>query len=75
MDEVIDIFAPSRNTVDTVKGWLENAGISGKRVSQSANKQWLQFDAYVKEVESLFHTKYHAYEHEATGKINFACDQ
>ena len=74
-EEVIDIFAPSKETVDSVRGWLENAGITASRISQSANKQWLQFDAKVEEVEALLHTEYHAYEHKDTGKFNFACEK
>jgi len=44
-------------------------------VSQSVNKQWLQFDAKTSEVEKLLHTEYHEYEHAATGKTGIACDE
>ena len=71
---MIDIFAPSKATVETVRGWLESAGIEANRISQSVNKQWLQFDANVDEVEDLLHAEYHQYEHQGTGKINVACD-
>jgi tripeptidyl-peptidase-1 len=74
-EQVAEIFAPSQDTVDTVRGWLEAAGIASHRVSQSVNKQWLQFDAKAKEVEGLLKTKYHVYEHTATGKANIACEQ
>ncbi|MCJ1282915.1 Tripeptidyl-peptidase sed1 [Xylographa opegraphella] len=74
-EEVIDIFAPSPNTVDTVRNWLVGAGIEAQRISQSVNKQWLQFDATTAEAESLLHTDYYVYEHAASGKTNVACDQ
>ena len=74
-EEVIDIFAPSQASVDAVRGWLEGAGIEAHRISQSVNKQWLQFEASTKEVESLLYTKYHIYKHAATGKSNVACDE
>jgi tripeptidyl-peptidase-1 len=53
--------------------WLETAGIAD-RVSVSANKQWLQFDATTSEAEELFKTKYHIYEH-SNGKTTIGCDE
>lgn len=75
VEEVTEIFAPAQDTVDAVRGWLESAGIHAHRISQSVNKQWLQFDALTHEAENLFKTKYHVYEHSRTGKINVACDE
>ncbi|KAI9731285.1 MAG: Tripeptidyl-peptidase sed1 [Claussenomyces sp. TS43310] len=74
-EQVADIFAPSLSAVDTVKTWLEAEGIDGSRVSQSTNKQWLQFDAEASELMSLLQTEYYFYEHEATGAHNIACDE
>lgn len=74
-DEVIDIFAPAQEAVDTVKQWLTDAGVATHRVSQSANKQWIQFDANVAEVERLFKTKYHQYSHADNGKVSIGCDE
>lgn len=73
--EVIDLFAPSPARVNAVRAWLEGAGVEGRRISQSVNKQWLQFDASTAEVETLLHTKYHIYKHPATGNSNVACDE
>jgi tripeptidyl-peptidase-1 len=39
-EEVYDLFAPPKHSVDAVRGWLEKAGIEAGRVSQSTNKQW-----------------------------------
>lgn len=74
-EEIVDIFAPSNAAVDAVKSWLEGAGVAAHRVSQSANKQWIQFDAFVHEAEELLKTKYHVYEHVASGKTHVACDE
>lgn len=41
-EEIIDIFAPSVESVNIVKTWLSSAGIPLSRVTQSANKQWLE---------------------------------
>ncbi|KAK4554593.1 Tripeptidyl-peptidase sed1 [Recurvomyces mirabilis] len=73
--EVADIFAPAATAVNTVRAWLESAGIEASRISQSANKQWLQFDAKSSEAEELLKAKYHFYEHSASGKASIACDE
>lgn len=73
-EEIVDIFAPKEATVDAVRSWLEGAGIAAHRISQSANKQWIQFDASIDEAEELLKTKYHVYEHKVSGKTHVACD-
>jgi tripeptidyl-peptidase-1 len=72
---VIDLFAPAESSVDTVRTWLESSGISRDRVSQSVNKQWLQFDGSTAELEALLHTEYHHYEHEDYGYSKVGCDE
>ncbi|KAF2763111.1 putative alkaline serine protease AorO [Pseudovirgaria hyperparasitica] len=74
-DEVIEIFAPSQDTVDAVREWLVEAGIAKNRISQSINKQWMQMDLDVKEAEKLLKTKYYNYEHKKTGAKTVACDE
>lgn len=73
-EEVADLFAPQQSTVDTVKEWLVSSGIDASRISQSVNKQWLQFDALAQELEDLLKTEYHVYKHKSSGKHNVACD-
>jgi tripeptidyl-peptidase-1 len=73
VEEVHDLFAPSQETVDQVRTWLESEGISADRISQSVNKQWLQFSASAPEVEKLLRTEYFLYEHAGTGKSHIAC--
>lgn len=74
-EEVHELFAPASHAVDSVKSWLHEAGLHPERISQSANKQWIQFDASVAEAEALFQSRYHFYEHEATGKSTIGCDE
>ncbi|KAI9925294.1 hypothetical protein ASPWEDRAFT_121564 [Aspergillus wentii DTO 134E9] len=71
--EVHDLFAPSQDAVDSVRSWLEESGIAAHRISQSFNKQWLQFDADVDEAEKLLETEYYIYSQEDTGKSHIAC--
>ncbi|KAL4778008.1 Pro-kumamolisin, activation domain-containing protein [Aspergillus varians] len=72
-DEVHDLFAPSDESVDQVLAWLESEGISGDRVSQSVNRQWIQFDASAEEMEKLLHTEYYLYSHAKSGRAHVAC--
>lgn len=74
-EEVADIFAPSESTVDSIRGWLLSAGIETEKISQSVNKQWLQFDASAVDLEALLGTEYHVYENTNTGKLTVSCDK
>nr|POE79437.1 tripeptidyl-peptidase sed1 [Quercus suber] len=75
VEDVHDLFAPSSKSVEAVRGWLETAGIEAKRISQSVNKQWMQFDATVAELEDLVKAKYHHFEHSTLDKTSVACDE
>ncbi|CAK7264275.1 hypothetical protein SEPCBS119000_000905 [Sporothrix epigloea] len=72
--EVIDFFAPDRTSVDAVVNWLTSAGIHVDRITQSANKQWIQFDATAAEAEELLKTEYHFFEHTTSGDIDLGAD-
>jgi tripeptidyl-peptidase I len=73
-DEVIDLFAPHESSVTAVRQWLESEGIHIGRISQSFNKQWLQFHATVHELEQLLHTTYAVYRHVETGTRKVGSD-
>ncbi|KAK4161699.1 putative protease [Cladorrhinum sp. PSN259] len=73
--EVVDLFAPKPHALEEVKSWLVRAGVSEARIGRSENKQWLQFDAPVKEVEQLLFTRYHEFEHAESGVVNIACSE
>lgn len=65
--EVADFFAPAPSTVSVVQDWLVSHGIAAERIGQSANKQWLQFDATVAEAEDLLFAEFFVWEHDGTG--------
>lgn len=73
--EVNELFAPAEEAVSTVRTWLEGAGIAAERVTQSANKQWLQFDGEAEEVERLLGTEYYIYTHDTSGRTHLACEE
>lgn len=60
--------------MQTVRDWLHEFGISADAISQSTNRQWLQFDATAAVMEGLLATEYFAFEHEATGRSTIGCD-
>ncbi|KAI1740761.1 subtilisin-like protein [Xylaria scruposa] len=65
--EVVDFFAPKTESVDTVRDWLQNSGISAERITLSANKQWIQFDAKASEVEDLLFADFYVWQHSDGG--------
>lgn len=71
---MIDLFAPAASSVEVVTEWLKAAGLAD-RVSQSFNKQWIQFDATTAEAEDLLFTEFYVYEHRPTGTQNIASDE
>ncbi|KAJ5739107.1 hypothetical protein N7533_011891 [Penicillium manginii] len=71
--EVHDLFAPSRESADDVRAWLESSGIASERISHSQNKQWIQFDANASELEELLNTEYYIYSHSETGRSHITC--
>ena len=75
MEEIHDLFAPSSGSVTAVRQWLEDMGIHGDRISQTANKQWIQADLQAGEANDLLRTQYHIYEHEISGSSYVGCDK
>lgn len=74
-EEVNKVFAPTAETVQTVRDWLISAGIILERISVSDNKGWLAFDASVEEAEQLFRTRYYKHEHRDPQKYTVGCDE
>jgi Pro-kumamolisin, activation domain len=52
------VFAPTRETIDAVKGWLASFGIGEDRISISKSSSWIRFNSTVGEAEELLQTKY-----------------
>lgn len=61
--EVVDLFAPSAETITAVTEWLTEAGISKERLRLSANKAWIHLNATTAEAEDLLKAEYHVYTH------------
>ena len=69
------MFAPAQERVDIVKNWLKSSLAKTQNITLAPNKQWLQFDATVSDLENLLYTEYYEYEHTDTGKSVLGCDE
>ncbi|MCJ1310955.1 hypothetical protein MMC25_004624 [Agyrium rufum] len=74
-EQIVDMFKPAEETIETVRNWLIAAGIDARRITHSDNKGWLAFDATTEEAESLLQTEYHHYEHAEKGMKQKACEE
>ncbi|GLB38582.1 putative pro-kumamolisin, activation domain [Lyophyllum shimeji] len=72
--QIVDTFAPSRDTVNAVTDWLTDAGISRDRLRLSLNTGWIELNATVEEAEKLLNAEYHVYSHHETGEEQFGCE-
>lgn len=72
--QIASTFAPSEETVDAITDWLSSSGIEPQRLTQSASKGWLSFEADVIEAERLLNTDFYVYEHE-NGKATIGTDR
>lgn len=73
-EEVIDFFAPHQSSKDAVVDWLIDSGIAADRIGQSANKQWIQFDATVTEAENLLFAEFYVWEH-SSGSSDISAEE
>ncbi|KAF8963500.1 peptidase S8/S53 domain-containing protein [Flammula alnicola] len=71
--QVAKTFAPSKETVDTVRTWLVDAGFDESRMKVSPTKTWIQVNMTVEEAERLLQTEYNVYSHNG-GDQHVACD-
>ncbi|MCJ1323789.1 hypothetical protein MMC10_000450 [Thelotrema lepadinum] len=74
LEQVIDTFKPSDETMKTVYDWLTSSGIDASRIVHTDNKGWLAFDATGAEAESLLRTEFYEHHDSVTGGKMPACD-
>ncbi|PSS03203.1 Pro-kumamolisin [Coniella lustricola] len=74
--EVIEMFKPKRESVNAIMEWLESEGIHPSRVKLSVTKNWITFNATVREMEQMLKTEYHVYKHETQNNTHHvACEK
>jgi tripeptidyl-peptidase-1 len=67
-EKVLDFFAPSESTVDSIRMWLVASGIAEDKPRLSFNKGWIELNVTVASAERLLDTEYHIYEHVSGAK-------
>lgn len=72
---MVHAFQPSDTTVESVKSWLVDNGISHERITHSDNRAWLAFYATPDEAENLLKTEFHEFEDSVTGGVMPSCDE
>ncbi|GJN77804.1 hypothetical protein PLIIFM63780_001297 [Purpureocillium lilacinum] len=61
--QIIDLFAPSDESIAKVKEWLLLSGVAAESIVVPATRGWVHFDATVGQLESLVKADYHIYNH------------
>src|ERR1700722_2646508 len=63
--QVAKTFAPTDETVNTVRDWLLSEGFARERVRVTPTKAWIEVNATVEEAERLLFAEYSVYKHES----------
>ncbi|KAI0629798.1 subtilisin-like protein [Trametes polyzona] len=71
-EDVVDIFAPSDETIRAVTEWLVESGIRKERLRLTASKGWIEVNTTTAEVEDLINAEYHVYTH-SSGAQQIGC--
>lgn len=74
-EQVVDTFAPDDETIDAVKSWLIDSGISEDRIRLSNSRSWLRMNLTISEAENLLKTEYQIFEHKTTTKRALAVEE
>lgn len=73
-EEVNAHFAPSEDSIQTVRDWLISVGVSENNVVTTSNKAWLAIDLPAWKAEELFKTAYYEHESNSDGTVRLGCD-
>lgn len=60
-EQIIDLFAPSAESITKVKDWLIRAGVAEESIVVPNTKGWVHFDSTVGQLESLVKAEYHIF--------------
>ena len=74
-EEVDAKFAPSEETISTVRDWLISLGISNEDVRVTSNKGWVAVDLPAWRAEEMFKTTYYEHESLSDGTVRLGCDE
>lgn len=74
-EQVVDTFAPEEETINAVKAWLIDSGISEDRIELTLSRNFLRMNLTIAEVENLLKTEYGVFEHKENGKRALAVEE
>ncbi|TFA98341.1 Tripeptidyl-peptidase sed1 [Trichoderma ghanense] len=74
-DQVVDLFAPSQQSISAVKAWLVNSGIPAGSITTSKSKGWLDFTTTSGQLESLLQTSFSTYNHVEARDVHVGTDE
>lgn len=72
--QIVDTFAASDETIESVKAWLVGSGIDHSRIKLSNGRNWMKLNVTVEEAEALLQTEYNIFSHYATGEDRLGCE-
>ena len=70
-EDVRNTFAPSKESTDSVRGWLASSGVG--KVTEK--KGFLSFETTVDHAEQLMQSAYYEHEDRQTGAVRIGCDE
>lgn len=74
-EQVHEMYAPSEDSVQTVRNWLVESGVDDGAIIHSDNKGWLAMNLPAWQVEDLFQTEYHEHVHSTSGVVKVGSDE
>lgn len=74
-DQVVELFAPSEDSISTVKAWLVKSGVPASSITSSKSKGWLDFVTTSGQLESLLKTSYSTYDHFEARDVHIGTDE
>lgn len=72
---MVELFAPSDNSVSAVKAWLVKSGVPAASITSSKSKGWLDFVTTSGQLESLLKTTYNTYDHVEARNVHIGTDE
>ncbi|KAL6864652.1 subtilisin-like protein [Trichoderma novae-zelandiae] len=73
-DQVVDLFAPSEESISAVKDWLVNSGVPASSITTSKSKGWLDFTTTSGQLGSLLQTSFNTYDHFEARDVHVGTD-
>jgi tripeptidyl-peptidase I len=73
--QVAQFFAPSDESISSIRQWLEGVGIDQKDVKLSKSKGWIHIGTTVNKASELLDTSFNVYENENEGLLHIACEE